>query len=281
MMRGGLFHWWNSIISMLEAKDLEIKSISNSEYIEKLFKRLSKKKSLDIMVNLEDEKAINTTLEFKSKEAFLTDAALKNQHIKLTFIFNGYAYYFFSKVDEILKIEKPKTLYLLTKRELERHIIKEDAKAYVIINNQQFHILNIHTKGLAFQVSKKNIVKSELIRDLSISLDDTIIFVDAEVRHIEKNDNMYIYGLTFKDINWIDKIEIVKYILKTNHTHLATMSDYSDDEIYELFDKSGYLEVNSNAFEGNFPDMVATLRKIDKTSHISKSFVYVNDNNHI
>jgi|GEM_PF-1502999 len=262
-------------------KDLEIKAISNSEYIEKLFKRLSKKKTIDTLVNLEDGESKSTTLEFKRKEAFLTDTTLKLQHIKLTFIFNGYAYYFFSKADELLKIERPKTLYLLTKRELERHIIKEDEKAYAVINKQQYRILNIHTKGLAFEVPKKSIIKNDLIRNLTINLDDTTIFVDAEVRHIEKKDKMYIYGLNFKDINWIDKIEIVKYIIRTNHTHLANMSDYSSDELYELFDKSGYFGLLNNAFESDFSDMISTLRKIDKVPHLSKSFVYVNDNKQI
>lgn len=169
----------------------------------------------------------------------------------------------------------------MTKRELERHTIEEDEKAYVTINRQQYRILNIHTKGLAFHAPKKIAENGELIRDFKINLDDTTIFLDAEVRHIEKNNSMYIYGLNFKDINWIDKMEIVKYILRTNHTHLANMSDYSDDEIYELFDNSGYLDLTNMGFESNFPEMIKALRKIDNIPHISKSFVYVDENNKI
>lgn len=79
---------------MLEKKDLKIKDISNSEYIEKLFKKLSKKKKLNILVNLENGEAKDTILEFRSKEVFVTDTELINEHVKITFIFNDYAFYF-------------------------------------------------------------------------------------------------------------------------------------------------------------------------------------------
>ncbi|KNY28919.1 PilZ domain-containing protein [Pseudobacteroides cellulosolvens] len=266
---------------MLEVKELEINDISDSEYIEKLFKKLSKKKNMDIMVTLEDEKTINTTLEFTDNEVFITNAMFRNQRIKVTFIYNDYAFYFFTHIDSLLKMGMPKTIYQLTKRQLERYIIQEDENAYIIMNKQKYRIVNIHTKGLSFQGSKKDLAVGDLLRNFTISLDDVVIFVDAEVRHVQKSEDMYIYGLAYKDIYWLDKMQIIKYVLKNSHTNLKNMSDYSQDEIYELFDKSGYLELSNIGIESNFPEMINVLRKMDNMPHISKSFVYVDKNNHI
>jgi hypothetical protein len=59
------------------------------------------------------------------------------------------------------------------------------------------------------------------------------------------------------------------------------MSEYSEDKIYELFEKSGYFDLTNNGFESNFSEMVNALRKINDIPQISKSFVYVDKNNQI
>lgn len=266
---------------MLEVKELEIKDISDSEYIENLFKKLSKKEKIDIMIDLEDGKTKNSSLEFTGKEVCMTDAAFKSKRIKITFIYNDYAFYFFTHVDGFLKINVPKTIYQLTKRELERYIVQDDENAYVIMDKHKYRIVNIHTKGLSFQSTKKNREVGDLLRNFTISLDGEVIFVDAEVRHVQKIENFYVYGLIYKDIYWLDKMQIIKYVLKNSHTNLKNMSDYSEDEIYKLFDKSGYFEPSNKGFQSSFPDMINALRKIHNAPHIYKSFVYVDKNNQI
>ena len=281
-MKGGLFPLkWSSIISMLEVKELEINDISNTEYIENLFKKLSKMRKIDIMVSMEDGKTVNTTLVFIGNAIFITDSLFKNQRVKITFIYNDYAFYFFTHVGGMLKIDMPKTIYQLTKRELERYIIQEDENAYVILKKNKYRIVNIHTKGLSFETPKKELAVGDLLSNFTICLDDEAIFVDAEIKHVQKSENMYIYGLAYKDIYWLDKMQIIKYVLKNSHTNLKKMSDYSQDEIYELFESSGYLDNSNSGFESNFSEMINTLRKIDNLPHISKSFVYVDKNNHI
>ncbi|HOV27616.1 MAG TPA: PilZ domain-containing protein [Pseudobacteroides sp.] len=266
---------------MLEVKELEINDISNSEYIENLFKKLSRMRKIDIMVSMEDGNTVNTTLVFIGNAIFITDSLFKNQRVKITFIYNDYAFYFFTHVGSMLKINMPKTIYQLTKRELERYIIQEDENAYVILKKNKYRILNIHTKGLSFQTPKKELAVGDILHNFTICLDDEAIFVDAEIRHVQKSENMYIYGLAYKDIYWLDKMQIIKYVLKNSHTNLKKMSDYSQDEIYELFERSGYLDNSNSGFESNFTEMINTLRKIDDLPHISKSFVYVDKNNNI
>ncbi len=266
---------------MLEVKELEIKDISDSEYIEKLFKKFSKEKKLDIMATLENGNTIDTTMKFTDNEVFVADTVFRNQRIKVTFIYNDYAFYFFTHIDSLLKINIPKTIYQLTKRQLERYIIQEDENAYAIMNNQKYQIVNIHTKGLSFQAAKNDLEVGDLLRNFTISLDEEVILVDAEIRHIQKRENMFIYGVAYKDIYWLDKMQIIKYVLKNSHTNLKNMCDYSQDEIYDLFEKSGYLELSNKGIEINFSDMINALKKIDSMPNISKSFVYVGKNNNI
>jgi hypothetical protein len=194
---------------MLEVKELEINDISNSEYIENLFKKLSRMRKIDIMVSMEDGNTVNTTLVFIGNAIFITDSLFKNQRVKITFIYNDYAFYFFTHVGSMLKINMPKTIYQLTKRELERYI-QEDENAYVILKKNKYRILNIHTKGLSFQTPKKELAVGDILHNFTICLDDEAIFVDAEIRHVQKSENMYIYGLAYKDIYWLDKMQIRK-----------------------------------------------------------------------
>lgn len=269
--------------------DENVKVIDNSEYINNLFRKLAKLREMPVMIQFDGEnEEIETTMIFDNRIG--TEMSLDNvgaeQELKITLQFKSQIFDFNVKPDSLCKFQMPSVVNFRSRRTLERHNIKSNVDVYFSFNKFVCKVKNINTKGFALEAPKRIAKVGQIIKDIRIVLtdliDDKSFYVDGEVKYLYKSSSdTYIHGICFSDIHWLDKLHIIEYILKDKHLNLSKMGNFSKEEIYELFDKSGYLDINKRGYIGNFDEMMEVLYNIDDTPNLSKSFVYLDDNKKI
>lgn len=184
-----------------------------------------------------------------------------------------------SSEENIHELDKPITVYSAFRRIHPRHQMGDADSGHVTFreNSAKCPVLDISTQGLSFLSKSLSFQKEEVLRNIVVTLDGVPdIQVDAVVtyRRSEK-DGTVIYGLRFLDIGWASRQQLLAYVLRKNFPRIRFLSEFSEAQIHEIYDRAGYLSLKSHhEMAENYEDMIATFRKIKEKGQIGTTLAY-------
>jgi hypothetical protein len=153
----------------------------------------------------------------------------------------------------------------------------EEAYIHIPEKAQRYRLLEICTRELSF-ISGENFLEEDLaIRNITVIIPNGLEFtVDARFKGCRPYTNgAYVCTLSLPDIQWPVYHGLFSYIFEKNYPALKPVNSFSKREIYNLFDKSGYLDLKSRQeMDSNFKKMLSILDRIGEKTHIIKNLVY-------
>jgi hypothetical protein len=252
-----------------------IKEFHDASYISRLFSKIAKQRSIEVIVRTQEQEQVAKmeALNLKGTEFKLLGIDTTDNEVDIGMIHNGYTYSFKTNMDKNGIIHTPDTLLMYNKRALERHKITDKVAGYIEIYDERYKIIDIHTKGVAFN-AKSDVLGQDIIRDVRVVLDSATLYVDIQIAYHERNETGNIYGAKFVSIAWADTMQIVKCVLNDNYSSMVDMGEANKNELYNIFNESGYFNLEQRGLSIHFDDMYDTLQLIDSEKQLSKSFMY-------
>lgn len=268
----------------------QFKEVVSESYINSLFKSMARNKEMFAYVNLKEKKILVKLLfsDRKATEIYIKSIddlnnLLLDQNIEIAIIHNNSFFTFPTQIIdsnyEHAKIKKPNLIYMSYKRMLPRYIIEEDDSVIALINKKEFKISDINTKGISFISDDITDLKiGQTVNNVILKIEEKEIPVDCIIKYCSINKNeKYVYGACFIDTEWFAYRDIFQYIFNKTYPNLSSLSKFSSEEIYELFEKSGYFRLNAEAASINFKNMLFSHNKISQAEHVFINPVYMKD----
>lgn len=259
-----------------------IQQIENEEYINNLFRNLARKSEIPISLGnlsgkmiFNDRKGNDIHLQFVDPE--VSFAIVNNSRVTFSVQEASFAFEVNpARVDaHNYKIKKPTKIFPLFRRLLPRYTFKPGEEAYITFLNSfnKYQVIDINTKGLAF-ISKKRLLEKENF-SVKIMINSFDIYTDGKIKHSCNKNGLYSYGISFFNMDWESYLKLFKFIFQRAYPNLRELGDFSKEEIYNLFEESGYLNLKpKNEMQVHFNDMVKVIDKIRNKILINTNSVY-------
>lgn len=267
----------------------DFKRIENEKFISNLFRFLARQKVIPVYVYrskrrfsawmlFDDLTGNRINLRFEKGMSISVGSS-----VRVTFSYKDVLFFFDTDITEatedVWRLQKPSLIFSPFERLIARYKVGEDEEAMVFFHGQPkgYKLLDISARGLSFASEDRCVREGELIRCVTVKVGNDIeVLVDASVRYCKRGDEQeYIYGLAFLDMDWMTNNKLFNYIFEKTYPNIRPMEDFSNDEIYKLYADSGYLDLKSrDEMDINFSNMMNILEKVRYKSQISTNVVY-------
>lgn len=260
------------------------KRVDNQNQINLLLKDLSLEKSVPILVNYDNkqyfgdisiDKNHTPSIQFTNQdELFKSDDLLE-----ITFFYKDVSYNFETKVisqkGHTYLIDKPSLLIISSKRAVNRYKVKSDEAICIRFPDQdkEYALKDISIRGASFTSEEIFLFEGQTIRNAIIKLSPELeVYADVCVRYSKIKDYKCNYGLSFTDMDWKSFYEIFLYIQAKQYPNLQTLSQFSKEELYQLFNETGYFDrvssENSIEMNNSFNALYQVFQKTKGKIHI-------------
>ena len=104
-------------------------------------------------------------------------------------------------------------------------------------------------------------------------------YFDAEVKYIKQSRNIFVCGVSFVNIDWASSQALFHYIFQKYYPNLKSLTDFSKDEMSELYNK--ITNIGQRALENENNELTYEIKNIDKVKDkptISVNLVYEKNN---
>lgn len=153
----------------------------------------------------------------------------------------------------------------------------EEAYIQLAEKAQRYSLLDICTRELSFISEENFLEEGEAVNNITIYMpNDLEITVHTCVKGCRPYKNgTFVYNLSLSDLQWPVYHKLFSYIFEKKYPALKPANHFSKGEIYNLFERSGYLDLKSRQeMDLNFKKMLSILDKIGEITHIIKNLVY-------
>lgn len=144
-------------------------------------------------------------------------------------------------------------------------------------DSQRQPILEICTSELSFYCTGDLPEEGLEVRSITVFLPNGLEFnADARVKEIRPSGNgHFVCRLALSEIQWPVYRKLFSYIFEKNYPALKPVNSFPESQIYDLFHKSGYLNLKSRQeMDSNFKKMLHVLDRIGGKMHITTNLVY-------
>ena len=266
--------------------------ISDSNRISRFFRDLSKQKHYTVSI-MYNQKLIVAEMFFSSRRpeqpnfrSTIEDIEwIPGEIIEVTFYNSEVGFQFTSEITTVFKdkctVAKPKNIFTSFKRLMPRHRVIEDEMIFFECsgNTAKNRISDISLKGVSVISERADFEIGQILENVSITFNENKqIFKSGVVMNTKKLKNgTFIFGISL-DINDLkDRNIISDYILNKIYPELIHLEDASNEDIYSIYQKSGFLSIIGINEDGYFDFSVNTLdslRKIYKRHLISSGLLF-------
>mgnify|MGYP006287506679 CR=1 FL=1 len=151
------------------------------------------------------------------------------------------------KMEAYYLIKRPSKFYTSFRRKNIRCEL-DNEEVQLIIKNHAYTIKNISIDGCSF-ISKEMILPANSkIRNAKIMAEDSNpIYIDGKIKNVRFYNGQYLYGVNFLKSDYQTYNNIFSLIFSKNYPSIKLLDDFSNQDIYDVFVKSGYI---SSYFEG-------------------------------
>ncbi len=270
---------------------MNLKRIEDGKYVLDLFKNLSRRKEIPIVIHGNHEQDY-ATMSFSPQKDDQLSIATENVKMELYigldleihFFYQEIYYSFSARITGLsgckATIQYPATIFTSFKRLLNRYKIEPDVNACVALSsfNQRFRLRDINTKGLSLFAADELFQEGERIRNLLVEIGGEIeIRADAEVKHVSRHNNgQYVYGLVFIELEWTGYQKLFTYIFGKNYPDLKPLADFTMEELAGLYEESRYISLKPKDDEAQFfMDHIGRLEQLNYKPEIAANLVYL------
>lgn len=229
-----------------------MKTIKDPDFIQTLFRNLARQITPVIINNY-----LTSDLYFKTKKGDIpllrtSEDLLINSTINVTFLFKDILYHFNSVIisqedDRVYVIDYPSEIKAHYRRLNYRLNIDSSENVSVNIFNQSYKLSDISAAGLSFISENNCFEQDQIIEYINLTLPDIpAIGLSGQIKYCSNNNDHYIYGIKFLEPDWNAIYYINSYIFSKKYPNVRNMSSCSDEEIYNLYNESGYFNMFKN-----------------------------------
>lgn len=275
---------------MVEVK--EFKKSEDNDYISLIIRKLSKEKEVPVTVHYQGTitKAILYFSDRKGNALFIkndNENVLFSIHdaFEISLISKDDFFVFGTKIlsnteqENFYKIERPVVTYSSLRRLVTRCVISEHEEAYITFGEQKSvcRIIDISTKGLSF-FSENSFCNGQIVRNILVQLPTGNVWVDGIIRVYRRPNQDQAYGMVFANSDWEFFLHVFSYIFKRKYPDLESIMNFSYDEIYTLFEDSGYLDLKPRTeMDSNFSKVFSNFSKLNNLPQITGGYVYCDE----
>jgi len=268
------------------------KEIKNSSYILDIIRNISHAKQLQATILFSADNFEKGYLSYdRTKKLFvfksdvLSKAYIVGKKVNISYLFKETIFDFetiiLSVQSNLLTLSVPKIFKSSFKREYSRYFPKLNEELYIILDNgTKCEIKNINTSGVSFYGNEISLNVEDTIRNICIVFNGDSVCMDATIRYIIPADNnRFIYGTQFKNMDWFSNYSLYSYILKKTYPKVKELTDFTKETIYELYNKSGYFDLKpQEEMRASFNNMYKLMNKIKVYPQIISNPAFYHNN---
>lgn len=268
-------------------------NLTDSISIQELFKNLERQGEITITIRSK-ENQLPGTMVFNHKTDYeplvkYSDDVYSfeaTDNIEISFFYKNTFFVFEAEITEVFErsfiIKKPELVNASFARSSTRYKIKKSESAILRFqeNSEDFNIIEVSTTGLSFEINSNTLCEGDILRNLLLNINGLLSFYfDAEIKYIKQSKNIFVCGLSFVNIDWASSQALFHYIFQKYYPNLKSLTDFSEDDISELYDKIKNIGQRTLGNENN--ELINEIKNIGKVKDkptISVNLVYEKNN---